>query len=52
MKVEQSLVLKFKTSNNQVEYETLIVGLNLAEDMRVKKLICKTNSHLMVSHIK
>ena len=32
-RVEQALMFKFKTSNNQVEYEALITGLLLARDM-------------------
>jgi len=38
IKVEQSLRFNFKASNNQAEYEALIAGLNLAEDMGVKQL--------------
>jgi len=52
IRVEQSLVCKFKTSNNQTEYEALIVGLHLAEDMRERKVTCKTDSQLMVGQIK
>ena len=33
IKVEQSLRFNFKASNNQVEYEAIVAGLNLAEDM-------------------
>jgi len=48
LKVEQSLHFNFKASNNQVEYEALIAGLNLAGDMGVKQLRCLTNSQLTV----
>ena len=48
LKVEQSLHFNFKASNNQAEYEALIVGLNLAGDMEVKQLKCFTDSQLMV----
>ena len=49
--VEQSLQFGFKTSNNQAEYEALIVGLELAQDMGAKAVICKTDSQLTVGHI-
>jgi len=52
VKIEQSMVLKFKTSNNQAKYETLITGLVLAKDIGMKKLQCKTYSQLMVGQIK
>ena len=32
--LKQSLGFNFKATNNQSEYETLIVGLNLAREMR------------------
>jgi len=48
LKVEQSLHFNFKASNNQVEYEALIAGLNLAGDMGDKQLRCLTNSQLTV----
>ncbi|RDX71780.1 Retrovirus-related Pol polyprotein from transposon 17.6, partial [Mucuna pruriens] len=31
--IEQSLHFEFKTSNNQVEYEALLVGMNLAKEL-------------------
>ena len=39
---------EFKTSNNQAEYEAIIVGFNLALDLEAKKLICKSDSELVV----
>ena len=51
LKVEQSLHFNFKASDNQAEYEALIVGLNLTGDMRVKQLRCLTDSQLMVGQI-
>lgn len=49
--VEQSLQFGFKTSNNQAEYKALIAGLELAQDMGAKVVICKTDSQLTVGHI-
>jgi len=50
--IEQALKFEFKTSNNQAEYKSIIVDLNLALDLDVKRLICKTNSKLMVGQLK
>ena len=41
--VEHLLYLDFQMTNNQVEYEALIVGLKLAKDIGVKLLIAKSN---------
>ena len=49
--IEQSLHFTFKTSNNQAEYEAIIVGLNLARDVGTRKLLCKTDSKLTVGHL-
>ncbi|XP_027911521.1 uncharacterized protein LOC114170230 [Vigna unguiculata] len=49
--IEQSLRFTFKTSNNQVEYEAIIVGLNLGRDVGAHKLLCKTDSKLTVGHL-
>jgi len=46
--IEQALKFDFKESNNQVEYEAIIVGLNLAINLDVKKLVCKSDSQLVV----
>ena len=34
----------FKASNNEAEYEALIVGLNLAKEMKVESLKIYSNS--------
>jgi len=36
--LKQALKLNFTASNNQAEYETLIVGLKLVREVGVKKL--------------
>ncbi|XP_017417482.1 uncharacterized protein LOC108328172 [Vigna angularis] len=46
--LEHSLIFKFKASNNQAEYEALVVGLGLAKDMGAKKITCRTDSQLVV----
>jgi len=50
--IEQALKFEFKTSNNQVEYEAIIAGLNLAIDLEVKKLLCKSDSQLVIGQLK
>ncbi|XP_014524092.1 uncharacterized protein LOC106780328 [Vigna radiata var. radiata] len=49
--LEHSLLFKFKTSNNQAEYEALVAGLELAKDMGAKKLVCRTDSQLVVGQM-
>jgi len=48
VRIEQSLRFTFKASNNQAEYETLIVDLPLAKDLGVEYLICLSDSQLIV----
>jgi len=49
--IEKSLHFAFRTSNNQAEYEAILVGLSLAREVGVKSLICKTDSKLTVGHL-
>ena len=49
--LEHSLHFDFQTTNNQVEYKDLIIGLNLVKDMGVKLLIEKSNSQLIVGQV-
>ena len=42
----------FKISNDDAEYEALIGGLRLAIEMKVKKLIVKSDSMLVIEHVK
>jgi len=49
--IKKSLHFAFKTSNNQVEYEAILVGLSLAREVGVKKLTCKTDSKLTIGHL-
>jgi len=50
--LEQTLKFEFKTSNNQAEYEVIIASLNLALDLKIKRLICKSDSQLVVGQLK
>ncbi|XP_058726390.1 uncharacterized protein LOC131597732 [Vicia villosa] len=49
--IEVSLSLSFPTSNNQAEYEALLAGLRLANDLEAEEIEVFTDSQLVVSHI-
>jgi ribonuclease HI len=49
--IEQSLRFEFKASNNQAEYEALIVGMMLAHEMGAENLRAKCDSQLVTSQI-
>nr|GEW84092.1 reverse transcriptase domain-containing protein [Tanacetum cinerariifolium] len=46
-----ALRFKFDASNNEAEYEALVAGLRIAEQMGVKNLIAKVDSRLVASQI-
>jgi len=50
--LKQALQFGFKATNNQVEYEALLVGLNLAYDMGAHEVTCKSNFQVMIGQIK
>nr|KYP55059.1 Gypsy retrotransposon integrase-like protein 1 [Cajanus cajan] len=45
--LEQSLRFGFRASNNQAEYEALLVGMRLATEMGAKKIVCWTDSKVV-----
>ncbi|XP_020231104.1 uncharacterized protein LOC109811709 [Cajanus cajan] len=49
--LEQSLRFRFKASNNQAEYEALLAGLRLAEDMGASRVKCLTDSKVMAEQV-
>ncbi|RDX86019.1 rnhA, partial [Mucuna pruriens] len=49
--IEQSLHFKFKANNNQVEYEALLVGMKLAQELEAKKLTAKSDLRLVIGQI-
>jgi len=49
--IEKSLHFAFKTSNNQAEYEAILVGLSLTHEVGVKLLTCKTDSKLTIGYL-
>ncbi|XP_020239391.1 uncharacterized protein LOC109818355 [Cajanus cajan] len=49
--LEQSLRFAFKASNNQAEYEALLVGLRLAREVGVQNLLCWTDSKVVSEQV-
>jgi ribonuclease HI len=49
--IEQSIRFEFKASNNQAEYEALIAGMTLAQEMGAENLRAKSDSQLVTSQI-
>lgn len=49
--IEQALIFRFKISNNQVEYKALIAGMELALDLGVDSLNCRTNFQPVEGHV-
>jgi len=49
--IEQSLRFAFKASNNQAEYEALIVGILLAKEMGARVLMAKSDSLLVTGQV-
>ncbi|WVY91024.1 hypothetical protein V8G54_036538 [Vigna mungo] len=49
--VKHSLIFKFRASNNQAEYKALLAGLQLAKDMGARRLVCRTDSQLVVGQM-
>ena len=50
-KIEQSIKCGFRATNNEVEYEALIAGLSLAQEMGVEQLKILSDSQLVVNQI-
>lgn len=48
---EFAINLGFKASNNEAEYEALVHGLEIADKMRVKKLVVYSDSQLVVQEM-
>lgn len=52
MVVEVSLRFELHTTNNQVEYQEVIVRITLVEEMRAECVNLRMNSLLLVSQIR
>jgi len=49
--IKQALRFAFRASNNQVEYETLIVGMLLAKELGAQRLLVKSDSILVTRQV-
>ena len=49
--LEQTIWLEFPTSNNEVEYEAILCGLDLALALFISKLKIYSDSHLVMGHV-
>ena len=49
--IKHSLTLSFPTLNNQAEYEALLVGLRLVEDLGAQEIQIFTDSQLVASQV-
>jgi ribonuclease HI len=47
-----SLRLKFRTTNNEAEYEAVIAGLGMALELKAKSLEIRSDSQVIVGHIR
>lgn len=45
--LKHALKLGFKTSNNDMEYKALLIGLKVTEELQVKKLLIHCDSILI-----
>ena len=50
-KISYALMLEFPASNNEAEYEALLVGLRLAKEIRVKQLRIYSDLQLVVNQV-
>ena len=50
--IEKSLRLGFSTTNNEAEYETLLVGMAMVQKLGGKAVEVFSNSRLVVSQVK
>ena len=51
IKLEHSFWLGFKTSNNEAEYEALLVGLRVVSDLGAKEVEIYSDSRLVVNQV-
>ena len=51
MLIEQALRFAFKASNNQAEYEALIAGMLLDNEMGAQSLLAKNDSQLVIGQV-
>ena len=49
--IEQAIRLGFPASNNETEYEVILVGVDIAKSVSSEKLIICSDSQLIVGHV-
>ena len=49
--IEQAIGFNFPASNNEVEYEVIIAGIDLATFVSSEKIIIRSDSQLVVRHV-
>jgi ribonuclease HI len=49
---ETTIQFQFTNTSNEVEYEAMIVGMNIAREMGVKNLELRSDSQVVVGHVK
>ena len=50
-KTEQAIQLRFSASNNELEYEAILAGLELAATLFAGKLLVRSDSQLVVGQV-
>ena len=50
-RIEQVILLDFPVSNNEVEYEAILAGIDLAISVSSEKIIIQSDSQLMVGQV-
>ena len=50
-RIEHAILLGFLVSNNETEYEAILVGVDLAKSISSKKLIIHSDSQLVVGQV-
>ena len=50
-KIEKVIQLGFNTSNNELKYEVILIGIELAAAISTDKLIIRSNSQLVVGQV-
>ena len=50
-KISYAVKLEFTATNNQTEYEALIVGLELAKAVKTDRVKIRTDSQLVANHV-
>ena len=49
--IECVVRLQFPTTNNEAEYEAILIGLDLAKAVRASSVVLHSNSQVVIGHI-